>query len=203
MLDPYLIAFLQKPLRRLALYAWEKKIGADWISLTGFAFGILAALCIYLGYFLAAIVLIGLNRLADGVDGEVARLGQPSDAGAFLDIVLDFLFYAGIVTAFALAEPGQNGLFAAILLFSFIGTATSFLAFAIMAKGQGLRSTIYPQKGFYYLEGLTEATETVMFFILCCLFPSLFPLLATIFAVLCLITTAFRIYWGYQTLRNR
>jgi hypothetical protein len=62
---------------------------------------------------------------------------QPTDRGAFLDITLDFLFYASIPLAFALADPAANALPAAVLLAAFIGTGSSFLAFAVLAERRG------------------------------------------------------------------
>jgi hypothetical protein len=38
----------------------------------------------------------------------VARLTTPTDRGAFLDITLDFLFYASVPLAFALADPARQ-----------------------------------------------------------------------------------------------
>ncbi|MFM6999566.1 MAG: CDP-alcohol phosphatidyltransferase family protein [Limnohabitans sp.] len=73
------------------------------------------------------------SRLLDGLDGSVARLTQPTDAGGFLDIALDFVFYAAIPLAFAVAQPATNALPAALLA-SFIGTGSSFLAFAALAE---------------------------------------------------------------------
>ena len=72
------------------------------------AFGVLAALLITVGEIGWAIWPLLLNRLCDGLDGAVARLGTPTDLGAFLDITLDFLFYAGIPLAFAVCNPPQN-----------------------------------------------------------------------------------------------
>ncbi|TVP43116.1 MAG: CDP-alcohol phosphatidyltransferase family protein, partial [Halomonas sp.] len=57
-------------------------------------------------------------------------------------------------------------------------------------------------KAFYYLEGLTEGTETVLALVLFCLFPQYFPTLATLFAIACLITTATRLWGGYWTLHR-
>ncbi len=59
---------------------------------------------------------------------------QSTDRGAFLDITLDFLFYASIPLAFAIADPAANALPAAVLLAAFIGTGSSFLAFAVLAR---------------------------------------------------------------------
>ena len=138
------------------------------------------------------------SRLADGLDGAVARLTRPTDRGAFLDITLDFIFYASIPLAFALADPAANALAAAVLLAAFIGTASSFLAFAVLAERRGLTSLAYPKKGLYYLGGLTEATETLACFAAMCLWPALFAPLALGFAALCGLTMAARVHAGWQ-----
>ena len=128
--------------------------------------------------------------------------GRTSEAGGFLDIGLDFVFYAAVVLGFALANPAQNALAATLLLFAFIGTGTSFLAFAIAAKQKSLTRPNFPNKAFYYLEGSTEGTETVLALVVFCLFPGHFSTLATLFASACLVTTATRLWGGYWTLRR-
>mgnify|MGYP007089700068 CR=1 FL=1 len=85
-----------------------------------------------------------------------------------------------------------------MLLFAFMGTGSSFLAFAVLAARRGLTSTAYPRKGFYYLGGLTEATETLAFFAAMCVWPTHFSVLAYIFASLCAFTTITRIVWGWR-----
>ncbi|MCB1835193.1 MAG: CDP-alcohol phosphatidyltransferase family protein, partial [Geminicoccaceae bacterium] len=74
-----------------------------------------------------------------------------TDLGGFLDITLDFIFYSGFVFAFAVHDPQANGLAAAFLVFSFIGTGSSFLAFAIMAARRGLATERRGKKSLYYL----------------------------------------------------
>jgi len=81
---------------------------------------------------------------------------------------------------------------------AFIGTAIRFLAFAIVAEKHRLESTAFPVKSFYFLGVLTEATETIVAFAAMCLWPAAFPLIAYGFAVLCGITIAMRIGWGWQ-----
>lgn len=184
----------------LAQTADERGIRADQVTWAGFAIGLLALPLLALGAEFLAIFAILANRVADGVDGALARKQGPTDRGAFLDILLDFIFYASVPLGFALQNPEQNAVTAALLLFSFIGTASSFLAFAIFAQQRKLKSTEFPKKGFYYLGGLTEASETILLFLICCLFPGLFPTLATLFAILCLITTAMRLKAGIEAL---
>ncbi|MBU4322634.1 MAG: CDP-alcohol phosphatidyltransferase family protein, partial [Gammaproteobacteria bacterium] len=69
-------------------------IGADAITFTGFALGMAAAAAIAFQHFLPGLALLLLSRLMDGLDGAVARATRPTDRGGFLDITLDFLFYA-------------------------------------------------------------------------------------------------------------
>ena len=99
------------------------------------------------------------------------------------------------------AKAAANALPATVLLASFIGTGSSFLAFAIVAAQRGLTSTALPDKSFYFLGGLTEATETLAAFVAMCLWPSWFPQIAYGFAALCALTTALRIVWGCRRFR--
>lgn len=201
MLDKAVQAALRPVLTRVAAVLVRLGIGADAVSLAGFAAGMAAALAIALQRPMAGLVLLLLSRLLDGLDGAVARATQPTDRGGFLDITLDFLFYAAIPLAFAVADPLRNALPAAVLLASFIGTGSSFLAFAALAEKRHLTDTALPGKSFYFLGGLTEATETIATFAAMCLWPAWFPLLAYGFAALCAVTTALRIGWGWQRLR--
>jgi phosphatidylglycerophosphate synthase len=175
-------------------------ISADAVSVAGFAVGMAAAAAIALQAYALGLALLLASRLADGLDGPVARLTQPTDRGAFLDITLDFLFYASIPLAFALADPAANALPAAVLLAAFIGTGSSFLAFAVLAQKRGLASDAYPNKGLYYLGGLTEATETLICFALMCVWPDRFAWWAYGFAALCALTVATRIVGGARIL---
>jgi phosphatidylglycerophosphate synthase len=171
---------------------------ADAVTLAGFALGMGAAVAIALHAWVTGLVLMLASRLCDGIDGALARQGQATDRGAFLDITLDFLFYASIPLAFAFADPARNALAAAVLLAAFIGTGSSFLAFAILAERRGLARTAAPSKGFFYLGGLTEATETLLAFGAMCLWPQAFPWIAGVFAAMCLLTVLTRLAAGWQ-----
>ena len=178
-------------------------VSADAVTWCGFALGLSGAAAIAFGHPQVGLALILASRLADGLDGTLARLGTPTDRGAFLDIALDFLFYASIPLAFALAEPAANALPAAVLLAAFIGTSSSFLAFAAVAERRGLKSTAYPAKGLYYLGGLTEGTETLLCFALMCLAPQHFAWWAYGFAVLCALTIVTRVAAGWRAFGAR
>lgn len=199
MFDRRAAALIQPAVDTLARVLVRSGIGANQLTLLGFAVGLVAALLIANGLFLAGAAGILLSRLCDALDGAAARQTQATDAGGFLDIALDFLFYASIPLAFAFADPAHNALAGALLLAAFVGTMSSFLAFAVLAAKRGISNLAYPGKSFYFLGGLTEATETLAFFMAMCLWPQHFAVLATVFAVLCAITTATRIWWGWRS----
>lgn len=201
MLDKSAQAFLRPVMVRTARVLCRLGVTADALSWTGFVLGMGAAVTIGTGQFLVGLALLLASRLMDGLDGAVARATQPTDRGGFLDITLDFVFYASIPLAFAVADPDANALAAAVLLASFIGTGSSFLAFAIVAEKRRLQSLAFPDKSFYFLGGLTEATETLAAFVAMCLWPQWFAEIAYGFATLCVITTALRIGWGYAAFR--
>ena len=200
MLDRYSLKILKPLLGKLAAFLRAKGISADQITIISFGVGLLGVIFIARHYYIMGGLLILLNRLGDGIDGTLARLDGTTDRGAFLDICLDFLLYSAVVLGFALADPAGNSLAAAFLIFSFVGTGSSFLAYAIMAERRSLADQRLPDKGFYYLGGLAEGTETIIFFMVICVFPSLFPILAWIFGSICLLSTAARIVYGYKTL---
>ena len=198
MLDRAAIRLLRPLLTSAARGLARTGLRADQVTLLGFAIGMAAALAIATQHPLPGLAGLLLSRLCDGIDGALARLGTPTDRGAFLDISLDFVFYASIPLAFGVADPAANALAAAVLLAAFVGTTSTFLAFAVIAAQRGLTSTAYPAKGIYYLGGLTEGTETLLCFVLMCFWPQHFALLAFVFAVLCLLTTITRLWAGWS-----
>lgn len=173
-------------------------VSANQVTLAGFVVGMTGLPLLAFGHSGWALLAILLNRLLDGVDGTLARLNGPTDRGGYLDIVLDFLFYSAVPLGFALADPAANALPAAVLIYAFVGTGSSFLAFGVFAAKRGLTSSAYPNKSFYYLGGLTEATETIALFLAMCLWPEGFAALAYGFAILCGLTTLTRLLAGWR-----
>ncbi len=187
-----LVDALARPLARAG-------VGANTLTWLGLALGLCASACMASGQYHLGLALMALSRSCDALDGAVARQTQATDLGAFLDITLDFVFYASVPLAFALADPQANALPAAVLLAAFVGTGSSFLAFAVFAAKRGLAPATASQKSIYFLGGLTEGTETLAVFCAMALWPTHFPELAYGFAALCAVTVATRVAWGIRT----
>ena len=200
MFDARMRRIIDPPLERLARSIAGFGLSANAITIGGFVAALAAMLAIAFGYYLVGMILIIVNRFADGLDGAFARQTGITDLGGFLDIVLDFIAYAGFAFAFVLSNPEENALAGAFLLFSFMGTGGSFLAFAIMAAKRNISTEIRGHKSIYYLGGLTEGTETIMLFVIVCIAPQFFPWMAWIFGILCWLTTLARIKSAYDTL---
>ncbi len=203
MIDHLILPIQHRVLNPLAKRIAKTEVTANEVTIAGFGVGVLAFLAICFEAYILGLVLILVNRLADGLDGIIAREKGTTELGAYLDIVLDFIFYASIPLAFAIAEPRANALSAAFLLFTFIGTASAFLSFSIFAAKDQSLSTKYPRKGIYYLGGLTEGFETIFAFVLMCLFPTYFAIIACIFALACVVTTSTRIHYAYLQLGEK
>ena len=73
MLDKHLHPRLKPGLNQLAAALDKPFITPDGLTLAGFAIGVLALPFLALGWYLAALVAIVLNRLLDGLDGALAR----------------------------------------------------------------------------------------------------------------------------------
>ena len=197
MLDAQLRPLIDRVLNPIGRGLVVLGITANQVTMVGVAFGLIAAGCVAAGLFYPAFWFVIANRIIDGLDGAVARASRSSDFGGYLDIVSDFIFYSAVPLAFAVARP-ETALAAAFLIFSFIGTATSFLGFAILAAKHHVTSQISGKKAFYYIGGLTEGTETILLFLAMLVWPDYFNHMAIIFGILCWVTTGTRIHAAYR-----
>lgn len=193
MLDAKIRPYIDGPLNRAGVAFAERGISAHEVTLFGLFLGLIAAAMIAAG-LPGGLVLVplGLSRLADGLDGAVARATEKSDFGGMLDIVCDFAFYAAIPLGFALRDDG-NAVVAAFLLASFYVNGASFLSFAVLAEKRGMETRAQGEKSLYYSVGLLEGTETIGFFVALCLWPDAFRPLAVVFGALCFFTAGARL----------
>ena len=197
MFDAQIRPLMNRLLNPVGMRLATRGVTANHVTIIGVLTGLAAAVGVAFQFFDIAFWLILLSRFADGLDGAVARASVATDFGGYLDIVCDFVFYSSIPFAFALAQP-ENALASAFLVFSFIGTGSSFLAFAILAEKHNISTEIRGKKAFYYLGGLTEGAETILLLLAMVIWPSYFIFLAFGFGLLCWVTTITRIYAAYR-----
>lgn len=195
MLDKVMRHLIDPPLNRIGQTLAARGATADAVTLVGLGLGLISALAIAVGLsgWLVLIPLLA-GRVADGLDGAVARAGSRTDFGGYLDIACDFAFYGAIPLGFVIRDPAANGVAGAFLLFSFYVNGASFLGYAIIAEKRGMQTDAQGEKSLFYADGILEGTETVLFFIALCLWPQHFVPLAWAFGSACLITATLRIY---------
>ena len=191
MFDALLRPVINPALNRIGRAIARAGITANHITLAGALAGFGAGVVIGFGQYLPGLALILFSRLLDGLDGAVARATRPTDFGGYLDIVCDYVFYLAVPLGFAFADA-QHLPYALILTASFTLTAVSFLAFAAIAGRRGLTTEAHGPKSFFYNTGLAEGFETIAAFVLMCLLPHQFPVIASLFAALCVATVVQR-----------
>lgn len=200
MFDAKLRKLIDPPMNAAARWLAGSGVSANALTIFGAMVGLAAAIAISQEQFATGLILILVNRILDGFDGAVARINGPTEYGGYLDTLADFLFYVSVPVAFGWADQA-NQLPALLLVASFTITAVSFLGFAAIAARKGDEDSAHGPKAFIYSTGLMEGGETIAFFILFCLFPTYFPVLALLFAVLCVLTVAQRIVMAAKSLR--
>ncbi|MBN2905700.1 MAG: CDP-alcohol phosphatidyltransferase family protein [Rhodobacteraceae bacterium] len=193
MLDGMMRRLIDPPLERVGGVLAGRGITADQVTLAGLALGLLAAAMIALGLPGVALAPLLASRVADGLDGAVARATAKTDFGGYLDITSDFLFYGAIPLGFVWMDPGTNGAAGAFLLVSFYANGASFLGFAILAERRRMETRARGVKSLYFTGGLLEGTETIAFFVVLCLWPGGFVPLAWVFGALCFATAVSRV----------
>ncbi len=177
--------------------------GVGWVG------GVGACVAVGFGHWTLALVLWLVNRLLDGLDGPIARRRGATDLGGFLDIVADFSIYAGFVLGIAIAVPDAR-VAALALLAAYYVSGTAFLALSSLVErrrsdpGGGDRrgGEIGDERSLRFVGGLAEGTETVVVYVLFCLFPGHAALIAWVFTAAVAITAAQRIGHGVQILRQ-
>tara|TARA_R110002020_G_scaffold18929_20_gene65403 strand:+ start:2138 stop:2761 length:624 start_codon:yes stop_codon:yes gene_type:complete len=193
MIDGTARRWIEPGLNRAGAWLARRGVKADHVTVFACCLGLAAAFLIAYGFMAAALALVLLSRVCDGLDGSVARATQKTDFGGYLDITLDFVVYGAIPLGFVVYDPAANGLAGAALIFSFYVNGASFLAYAILAEKHRLTTTQRGVKSIYFTTGLAEAGETLIVFSIFCLFPAWFSPVAWVFTAICLYTALARI----------
>ena len=161
-------------------------INANMISIFGFVIGMMAINFLAMNMYFEALMCILINRFCDVMDGAVARIEGVTPFGVFLDACLDFVFYAGVIFGFALAEPDENAVAACFLLFGFTASACAMLAYGVVSY-QGAKKAKELDASPFYLGGLAQGFETLAAFVLLCMMPFAFLPIAIALGCWCLL----------------
>ena len=193
MFDTHLRKHINPGLNRMGAALARKGASAQTVTLAGLGLGLIAAVLVALGHAYWALAFVLLSRLADGLDGAVARATRMTDFGGYLDILADFTFYGAMPMGFVLLDPAGNAVAGAFLLLAFFVNGSSFLGFAVIAEKRLPGTDAHGAKNLYYSSGLIEGGETIGFLLLACLLPAAFPPLALLMGALCLLTALQRV----------
>lgn len=168
------------------------------ITVAAFFVGLLCAATAAVGNYWLALILWLVNRVLDGLDGEVARLSnKQNDWGGYTDILCDFVIYALVPFALAWSLKTPGALFAvAFLLVTFYVNAASWLVLSALLEKRQDRNLEPSLTSITFTGGLIEGTETIIFYALFLLFPPLAPYLMSAMALLVIITIFQRLSWA-------
>jgi phosphatidylglycerophosphate synthase len=185
-----------KPLVRLLVRA---RVSPNLISGVACAMGLAAAALVATGAFRAGLAVWLVSRLADGLDGIVARETQAISAfGGYLDITLDMAAYSAMVVGFAIAYPDHGVVWSAILA-SYVLAITTTLALSDAATKAG-RSVSRTNRTFQFTTSLAEAGETSIVYALWVVFPPWVEWLAWLWVAIVLLTVVQRTWLARRVL---
>lgn len=162
-------------------------VSANWVSLFGFVIGIFAINFLAMEMYGYALFCILINRAFDALDGAIARHSEVTDFGIFLDATLDYIFYAGVIFGFALANPSDNAIAAGFLLFAFASASCALLAYAVVAYKNNSQERLDLRQSPFYLGGVAQGFETFVALVILCIVPGWFMPIAIILGVLSLV----------------
>lgn len=194
------------------LHRMASALDRPWITpdrLTGLnlVLGLASAGLAAAQWWLPALAAWLLCRLADGLDGPLARLRRHRSGeedpgrGGFWDISADFVVYGATVVGVgvgATAGFGAPWLPFMLVLFAYYVNGAVFLAFSSIAEKTGRR--IDDGRSLSFLGGLAEGAETVLVHSLWLVFPDFAWGIAVVWAVLVGVSAVHRILVGYRSL---
>lgn len=203
-MDDVVRSGLRPGLQRLAAAADRAGLAPLHLTLLGFLLALGATVAAATGSWWAALALWLLSRLADGLDGVLARRqDSATDLGGFLDIIADFAAYGGFVLGIAIGAPQARVACAALLLAYYLN-GSAFLAISGLAEKRRQR-VAGDERSLQFVTGLTEGTETItahaVFALLGAVQPSWLPAAVWVFTAMVTITVLQRVRFGCRVLR--
>lgn len=196
MIDAKLRQVLRGTFDGLAKSVDRPRISPDAITYLGLFVGLAGSYCAWVRFWNLALILWLLSRVADGIDGALARRrllagGVKSPAGGYLDLMADFTVYGSFVIGVA-HGAGQSYLPFLFVLLAYYLNGASFLAFSSIGERQGIR--VEDGRSLSFIFGLAEATETIVVHSAWCLFPASSSKIAIPWAAVVFISALLRFF---------
>ncbi len=190
-----------KPFYRPAATALARRgVTGNFLTGTSLGVGVLCLGTIAFGFNLFGLILWLLNRLLDGLDGEVARLrGETSEFGTFVDIAADFFMYGGFLVALAVQHPDAR-LALVVLFLAYYLNGSIFLVLSGTLQRLGVERLT--ERGLHFRRSLTEGFETIVVGVLFLVFPGHVSLIAWVFAAMVFASSAQRVWDGWRMLKQ-
>ena len=167
-----------RPMKQHALapvVRWLSPVRPDLITAVGLAFGLAASIASAGQQWWLALALFAMNRVLDGLDGEIARAQSAStDHGGYADMVADTIVYAAVPLGASIGSDIEHiWPITALLIASFYVNALTWTYLSALLEkrresNQGAVSTSVVMPG-----GLVEGTETAGFFVVMLAFPAI------------------------------
>lgn len=208
MLDRTMRAALSGPLDAAAAALDRPGITPDRLTVAGLVLALASAGAAAAQWWVVAAALWLLSRVADGLDGTLARRrraggdGGESEAGGFLDIAADFVAYGAGVFGVAWGATAAFGIpwwpFLLVLLTYYVN-GTAFLAFSSIAERTGRR--IDDGRSLSFLGRIAEGTETIVVHTLWLLLPFWAGWIALVWGLFVGVSAVQRVVVGYRLLR--
>lgn len=198
MIDARLRPVLAGTLDRLAAAVDRPWVSPNRLTATGLTLGLAASAAAAAGWWWPALMLWLVSRLADGLDGPLARRRRTASAlGGFLDIVADFTVYGAFVAGVALGVDGPVTPFLVLLVAYYVNGA-ALLAYSSIAERLGRERG--DERSLHFLGGLAEGTETIAVHSLFCLLPGFAGPIAWVWAAVVAVTAGQRVAHAVRTL---
>ena len=173
------------------------------LSAIGLAASLGAAVAAWRALPLVAVMLFLLGRVADGLDGLVARRsGRATDVGGLIDFAADTIGYAAIPLGVAFgADERDLWIATAVLLATFyVNVASLGYISTLIEKGRIPTNGRSSPTSAVLPRGLIEGTETIVFFTVALAWPEAAPVVWWIMAVAVAATVVERTRWAVRTL---
>lgn len=182
MIDSLIRPHIESTMDKMAVKVAQSGLSANKLTLIGFVLGFIGCFLVALQMYLPGLLFLLLALFFDGLDGAVARMTQPTELGAYLDMMSGVTLFALFPFFFMMSGP-EHAMAAGMLLLGLLLMGMTNLAYDYFAMKNGAP----PAKS-----GLVETSEIALFIILSCVYPAGFSFFAAALALMSVIAAIMR-----------